>query len=482
MGKLESEQSTLTGGPYKEPPRGLGRRKGTVLVVSSLGGFLVTFMGSAINIALPLIGAEFKVSAVTLSWVSLAYVLVSGACLLPAGRLADLYGRVRIFTYGMVIFSVFALASAFAPSAPVLLVLRALNGIGLATGSATSTALVITAYPPHIRGRALGLNVACIYSGLTLGPVLGGFIVHQLGWRALFVITGVLGLINVWLPAKRLLNLDRRHEAAGRFDVIGAAVYAVGLTAVLVGLSFLPALFGAALTAAGAAGLGLFVWWEGRASDPLLDMTLFRRNRVFALSNAAALIQYSATAAVVFLLSLYLQYNRGLDPQKAGLVLVTGSVVQVLLAPLVGRLTDRLERRYLASAGMAAGVLGILGLSFAGETTPFWYIIVTLCVLNGGVAFFSTPNTHAVMNSVDTRLVGVASATLATMRQAGMNLSQGIATMVLALEVGRRAIEPADYPQLLESLRISYWIFTALSLVGVAACLVGPRRKPRETE
>lgn len=453
-----------------------------VLVVASLGGFLVTFMASAINIALPLIQAEFQASAVTLSWISLSYILVAGATLLPAGRIADLYGRVRLFIWSMIIFTVISFACAFAPSTGVLLALRAVQGLGLAFGAATSTALVVLAYPAETRGRALGLNVAAVYLGLTLGPVLGGLIVHNLGWRSLFLVTGALGLLNVGLPLWKLRGFDWREPKTARFDVLGSVIYAVSLTAVLLGFSLLPDIPGAILIGAGIAGLAVFLWWETRAADPLLHIDLLRRSRVFAFSNAAAFVSYSATSAMLFLMSLYLQYIRGLNPQTAGFVLVTGTFVQVFVSPMVGRLADRVEARYVASAGLALSVLCLFGLSLLSTTTPYWYIVTVLCVLGVGVSFFSTPNTHAIMGSVETRWVGVASATLATVRQAGMSMSMGVATLVLALQVGRQAIQPADYPQVLSSVRITFLIFAVLCVLGVGASLVGPRRRDDSPE
>lgn len=451
-------------------------QRALVVVMSAMGGFLVTFMASSINIALPLIQAEFDISAVLLSWVSMSYILVSGAALLPMGRLADFYGRMRLFTLSMVIFAVMSFASAFAPSTEVLLAFRAIHGIGLAIGSAASTAVVVLAYPPESRGRALGLSVSCVYLGVTLGPVLGGLIVHNMGWRSLFLVVGALSLVNVALPLWKLRGVEWREPKTGRFDIVGSIIYATALTALLLGFSLVPDIVGGALLAAGVAGVALFLWWETRAADPLLNIDLFRKSRVFAFSNMAVLVNYSATSAMVFLMSLYLQYNRGLDAQKAGLVLVTGPLIQAVMSPMVGRLADRVNARYLSSVGMGVCLGGLLGLSFVGAQTPFWYVIVMICVLCAGVALFGTPITHTIMASVQTRYVGVASATLATMRQAGMNLSQGVATLVLALEVGRQAIQPGDYPQLLTSMRISYLVFTGLCALGLGAALVGPRR------
>ena len=150
--------------------------------------------------------------------------------------------------------------------------------------------------------------------------------------------------------------------------------------------------------------------------------------------------------------------------------------MQATLSPAAGRLADRVRPRYVATAGMALCVPGLLALGFLGDSTPYWYVITMLCLLGLGFAFFSSPITHAVMGSVEKRQVGVASATLAAMRLVGQNLSLGIATLVLAVEVGRQAIQPSDDPQLLASVRISFFIFAALCVVGVAASIVGPRR------
>ena len=276
-----------------DPSRLSRADRGLVLFTASFGGFLVTFLSSGINVALPLIGDEFHVSAVTLSWMSASYILVAASLLLPMGRVADMFGRKRMFIWGMVIFVAFSLGSAFAPSAPVLLALRALHGIGLAVGSVTSVALVSLAYPAEVRGRALGICTAAIYLGLTIGPVLGGFIVHNLGWRSMFLIVGGLALVNVALPLWRLRHVEWRESHTTRFDYVGGLAYAISLTAVLVGFSTLPGVAGAVLIPAGIVGLALFLLWESRVTDPLLNVGLLRHSRVFAFSNVATLVAYA---------------------------------------------------------------------------------------------------------------------------------------------------------------------------------------------
>jgi MFS family permease len=383
---------------------------------------------------------------------------------------------VRFFVYGMALFTVVAFASAFAPTAPILLGLRAIHGISLAFASVTATSLVVLAYPPESRGKALGLSVAGVYLGLTLGPVLGGLIIHNLGWRMLFVILGVLVLINRILPIWKLRGLDWREPKTARFDYLGSVIFAVSLPVLLLGFSFLPGASGSALIVVGLAGLAGFVWWETRAADPLLHVDLLRHNRVFTSANGANFINYAATSAMIFLMSLYLQYNRGLTAQAAGLVLVAGAVFQTAFAPVAGRLADRVQARYVSASGMALSLIGLAAFVFLGPTTPFWYIIGGLCAMGLGVAFFASPNTYTVTGSVEDRQVGIATATIGVMRSTGMSISIGLATLVLAVMIGQKAIEPADYPVLLDSIRISFLIFAVLSVFGVAASLVGPRK------
>jgi len=446
-----------------------------VLLVATTAGFLSTFMASAINIALPRIEEEWNVSAVTLSWISLAYILAAAALLMPVGRMADYYGRKRFFVIGMAAFTVLTLAAAVAPSAPVLIALRILQGVATALLFACTTAMVTLAYPPEGRGKALGMQVGGVYLGLTLGPVLGGVIVHNLSWRYIFVFVGAVGAINTLVAMWRLRGVEWREPKQASFDLLGSVLWAMALTVLLIGFSLLPGTFGWVLIVAGVAGIAGFLRWETRVADPVLNVDLIRRNRVFAYSNAATFINYAATYAMTFLMSLYLQYNKGLDPQAAAFVLITGTIVQTVFSPVAGRLADRVQARFVATAGMAVCVLGLGAFVFLSEETSYWYIITTLCVLGLGFAFFATPILHAIMGSVHRRDTGVASATIGTMRLTGQTISMGLATLVLAVVVGSHPITPADYPSVLTSIRITFAIFTVLCMVGVAASLVGPR-------
>lgn len=447
-----------------------------VLAAVTATGFLTTFVTSGVNVALERIASDLNLSAVSMSWVSLATVLGTGALLMPMARVADLRGRKAVYVVGLAGFTVFCFASALAPNAAILLVTRALQGVACAFLFSTTVAMVTLCYPPELRGRALGMQVSGVYLGLTLGPVFGGIITDNLGWRGLFVLVGALSLVNTVFALRKLRGLEWREPRTARFDVRGSVAWAVALSALLIGFSYLPSAVGYVLTAGGFVGLAGFVYLEGRAADPILNVDLLRRNRVFALANAASFINYSATAAMTFLMSLYLLYNRGLGAQTAGLVLVAGPFLQAAVSPLAGRLADRVEPRFVASAGMALCAGGLFALVFLDQRTPYWHIITVLCVLGLGFGLFASPIIHTVMGSVERRHVGVAAATSGTMRVSGQSLSIGIATLVLAVVVGRHEIGIADYPHLLSSIRITFLIFASLCLVGLVASLVGPGR------
>jgi len=455
----------------------------TVLIAVTATGFLTAVSTSGVNVALEQIASDLGLSAVSISWVTLSYILATGALLMPMARVADFRGRVLVYNLGLAGFALFTLASALATNAAVLILTRALQGVSAAFLFSTTVAMVTLAYPPETRGRALGLQVAGVYLGITLGPVVGGIITENLGWRGLFVLVGALSIVNLVLPLRRLRGLEWREPKMAPFDVRGSFAWVCALSALIIGFSYLPTMAGYALIGAGLVGLAGFVCLEIRAADPILNINLLRHNRVFASANAASFINYSATTAMAFLVSLYLLYNRGLGAQTAGFVLVAGPFVQAAVSPLAGRLADRVEARFVASTGMALCAVGLFAFTFLTETTPYWYVIVVLCVLGLGFGLFSSPIIHTVMGSVDRRYVGVAAATSSTMRVTGQSFSLGIAALVLAVVVGRHEIGPADHVHLLSSVRITFLIFAVLCVIGVLASLVGPGRrhaKPRE--
>lgn len=445
--------------------------KKIALVIAVLAGFLTPFDLSAVNIALPTLASEFSLDAVTIGWVASAYLLASAVFLVPSGRIADIHGRKKIFSAGLIIFTTASFAIVFSVSAAMIIFLRIVQGMGAALIFGTAVAILSSVTPPQERGKALGIYTTAVYLGLSMGPFLGGFLVTSFGWRSIFLVNIPLGILILAIIRTKLEGewADARGES---FDISGALLYGLALVSVMYGFSLLPDVSGVILVVAGTVFLGAFVWWEHVTPSPLINLSLFLKNRVFAFSNLAALINYSATFSVTFFLSFYLQYIRLLSPAVAGTILVTQPVVQALFSSYAGRLSDRIEPGRIASAGMAITAVGLFLLSFLSADTALTYLTGTLILLGLGFAFFSSPNTNAIMSSVTKPYYGVASGTLGTMRLAGQMLSMGIAMVIISVFIGRVMITPEVGSQILMSMRVGFTFFALLCCCGIFFSLV----------
>jgi MFS family permease len=300
--------------------------------------------------------------------------------------------------------------------------------------------------------------------------VAGGFLTQHFGWRSIFLVI-VPMCLAVWALVFVKLKGEWADARGEKFDLPGSLIYSVAMVLLIVGFSRLPAPTGVYCVATALVGFLLFVKLENRAASPVLDLRLFRENRLFTFSTLAALINYSATFAVGFLLSLYLQYVQGLNPQKAGLVLISQPLFMAAFSPLAGRLSDRFEAHRVASLGMALTVVGMLLLLLLKKGTPLPLIVAGLIFIGFGFALFSSPNTNAVMSSVTREFYGVASATLATMRLTGQMLSMAITMLVMALYFGKTPITPATHGTFLLSMHTTFLIFSILCTAGVFASL-----------
>ncbi len=444
--------------------------KSYVLIIATLTSFLPPFMASSINIALPAIGTEFNMDAVLLGWIATSYLLSAAVFMVPFGKLADIYGMKKIFILGLAIFTASSLLAMFAPSSSILIAARILQGIGSAMIFGTGTAILVNVFPLKERGKVLGINASSVYLGLTLGPFIGGLLTQYFGWRSLFLVNVILGLVPLALAIWKLVGewAEAREET---FDLIGSVIYSLMLVAVMFGFSQLPGIEGIALVAAGGLAFVLLIKWESRVRYPVLDVSLFLHNRIYAFSNLAALISYSATFAVGFLLSLYLQYIKGLEPDQAGLVLLLQPLVMTFFSPYAGRLSDRIEPRIVATAGMALTFLAVLSLAFLDSETSIYIISISLLVLGFGLSLFTSPNTNAIMSSIERRCYGVGSATLGTMRHVGQVLSMSIAMLVFSVFLGKVEIVPEYYPQFVASVKVAFAIFAALCFAGIFASM-----------
>ncbi len=442
-----------------------------ILITTAIASFLMTFIGSSVNIALPAISKDFSINAVLLSWIVTSYFLAGAIFLVPFGKIADIYGRKKVFFYGVLIYTLSSLFSALSPSAIVLIWFRIFQGIGSAMISGTSVAILTSVFPIGERGKALGINVSAVYLGLTLGPILGGLLTQHFGWRSIFLLNVPLGLTIIILILWKLKE-EWAEAKEEKFDFIGSIIYGVSLISIMYGFSVLPSAKGILLVLTGIITTSCFVWWEIKTENPILDLKLFKNNSVFLFSNLSALIAYSSTFSVIFLLSLYLQYIKSLSPQQAGLILASQPIVMTIFSPFAGKLSDKIEPRIIASIGMGFAALSLFSFTFLSKNTNLSFVIFNLVLLGLGLAFFSSPNTNAVMSSVERRFYGVASALRGTMRLLGQTFSMGIAMLIFAIYIGKSKITPKYYPLLLTSMKVAFVVFTGLCFSGIIFSLI----------
>ncbi len=447
-----------------------GYNKNLLLFLIILTSVVNPFLGAAVNIALPSIAKEFNMGAVGTGWIAMSFLLSSAVFLVPLGKAADILGRKKIFLYGNLIVVLSSILCAVSVSGGMLIGSRIIQGLGSAMMFGTSMAIVTSAFPPNERGKAIGYSVSAVYLGLSVAPFFGGLLTQYLGWRSLFLSTIPFGLIVI--VATILTVKTEWAEAKGeKYDYGGAVLYMVSISALMYGFSNLPGKSAIILVVLGIAGLVGFIYIELKQAYPVMNIHLFKNNRVFAFSNLAALINYAATFAITFILSLYLQYIKGLSPKDAGVLLITQPLVMMVVASFSGRMSDRHDPRILSSLGMAIIVAGLILLSFLNDNTATWFIIGSLIILGTGFGLFSSPNTNSIMSAVEKKFLGVASATVGTMRLTGQMLSMGIATMVINIFIGNAKITSENHYLFIHSTRIIFVLFSILCFMGIFASL-----------
>jgi EmrB/QacA subfamily drug resistance transporter len=444
--------------------------KRTILFVATFAAFLTPFMGSAVNLALPSIGRDLNANAIALSWVISSFILASALFLLPFGRLADIFGRKKVFSTGILLFTVSTFFIIFSRSITSLIVLRIFQGLASAMIFGTSLAIITSVFQPGERGKAMGINITAVYLGLSLGPVIGGVLTHYFGWRSIFAFLVPFGIVALIL-IKTKIKTEWAEASGEKFDWPGSIVYGAALSSFMYGFSKLPSAQGWIFASSGIVLAIIFLIVEEKTAAPVFNVRLILQNRVFAFSGLAALINYSATSATGFFISLYLQYLKGLDPPTAGMIMISQPIAMTLLSPVAGKLSDRKNPGIIASTGMGITAAGLVLLCFISAATPDYMIVMLLILMGIGFGLFSSPNSNAIMSSVEKRHLGVASGVVGTMRMVGQMMSMGIAMMLISLFLDKKSITPENYPGLVSAMRTGFLIFSILSVLGIFASL-----------
>jgi len=445
----------------------------TALLVVSLGSFLIPFMGSSLNIALPIIQRDLSINLILLSWIPTVFVLANAATILPLGRLGDIIGRKKVFTYGMIIYTIASLLAGFSSSGIYLVIFSFLQGIGCAMIFASAVALLSSVYPSNERGGALGIYITAIYLGLLLGPLLGGFLAQHFGWRSIFLFNVPIGLLIIALIALRVPGEWKGYKGE-KFEITGSVIYTISLVAILYGVSTFQDNIGRILLFAGLVGLGIFVLKERRSSNPILRLNIFRK-RESSLSALAILIMNITTTSMWTLLSLYFQDIHAIGPQVTALILSVQPLMVAILSTPIGRFSDRIGNRIFSILGMTFATMGLIILSTLTDTTGLSIPIAGLILVGVGLGFFNSPTTNKFMGSIDGKDYGMAGATLSTMIYVGQTLSLTVMLYIFSVFIGNVQITVTNFFLFLISLKTAFIVFALISGFGlIVTLLIGP--------
>lgn len=445
-----------------------------VLLMITLNSFATPIMLSSTNVALPSIARDLQMDALMLSWVPMAFLMASAMFVLIFGKVADTIGRKKIFLIGTGAVIVTSSITAMSINGPMLLGARYLQGVSSAMLAATQVAIISSVFPAHERGRYLGMTVAAVYVGLTAGPLLGGFIIDTLGWRATFFMQVPLAVIVMAIGVLKV-KTEWRGAIRQPFDVRGALYWGLSIALFCLGVTRLPEWDSGVMLVSALLTLLLFLQHARRSEYPLWDVRLFFQNRVFTMSSAAALIMYASTYANVVLMSLFLQSIKGLTASQAGVILMAQPASMAVLSPLMGRLSDKVEPRILASSGMALIAISLFILARLNVDSSMTFVVGALLLTGVGFSLFSSPNVNAIMGSVEPRHYGSASGAVATTRVIGQLSSMVVVTLAISLVMGSAAISEETLPQLAQAIRLTFTITACLCLPGVVMSMARGR-------
>ncbi|MBN2401548.1 MAG: MFS transporter [Spirochaetes bacterium] len=398
-----------------------------VLLTVSIGSLTVALDNSIIATGLPILANVFKTDSSVIAWVNIVYFMTSQSLMLTLGKIGDAKGHKRVFMAGLAFYTLGLIACALAQSVGQLIASRAFQGVGAATGYSLSMAIAVAVFPENERGKALGILMAVNSIGLVAGPVIGGFIIDFLGWRAVFYTRApfALGaLLMAWLIIKEQKITGQRFI----LDIKGSVGLLCFLSSFLLFLCFSgkQGITWPVLLMAGLAVIFFifFLHSEKNAEQPIIKLSLFK-NRIFTIGTVCAVLQTAAGSTIIFLIPFYLTDGLGSTSSIVGLYMALIAVPMLVLSPISGRLSDKMGSKFLATFGMFVTTVALILLSRLGANPTYFAIGIAIFLAGSGMSIFLPPNNSAVMGAVPRDMLGTASAVVTAARQVGA--SSGIA-------------------------------------------------------
>ncbi len=442
-----------------------------------ISGFITPLLSTMMNLSLVSIGEDFDVGSHDLAYVNSSFLLASVIFMVPFSKLADIVGKKRMFAIGLLIIMAGCILASMAPAFWVVILGRAIIGVGAAALVTVSVSMLTDVIPYTRRGRTIGYQTMCIYLGLSLGPAIGGTLNDLIGWRFLFLITIPLALASILIMLhgfKQEIAMDR----GGVFDFKGSVVYGIAILLSMGGVMNLPETWALIALVIGLVLMVVFVKMQLATPHCLLEMRLFK-NWVFAGSCIATFMSYAASFSMSFFMALYLQSIGEMSSTEAGLLMIIQPTIQCICTPFWGRMTDKIENKtILPTVGMAITAFSVLTVVFYDLDTPLYYILVTMVTLGAGFAMFSAPNTFLIMSSVPKEHTGEASGVMAVMRQTGMMVSMGVAMLYISVVMGSMDnLNEDTYDSFIEVIQLSFITCFIMCIVGAITSAV--RGKPK---
>lgn len=441
-----------------------------VLIVGVLASFAVAFTSNAVSVALPIIANDLNISNIIQNWIVSIYLLIIAAASVPFGKICAKYGLNRTLRWGLIVYIIGAILSGIAPSIEILFISRIIQAVGSAILFVNVMSIITAQIPEDRRGQSIGLTITGVYVGLAMAPSISGILAQNISWRSIFYITIPLTLISYILLLK--IPVEWKIEENRKIDIKGSIAYMVGIVILMYGFTILNSMQGVILLVVGAVILYAFAQYELKISNPIYDIRLFK-NKVFASSNIASLISYFATFVVTYILNYHFQYIHGLDPQISGIILIITPILMAVVAPLSGRLSDKITPQIISAIGMGLVTIAMFILIFLDETTPFYFVLLSMILQGVGFGLFSSPNSNMIMSSVDKEDIGTASASLSTVRTIGQAFSLGLLSLVFVIIMGNVPIMPSNYSLLIYSSQVTMVISTILCIIAVLLSLNG---------
>ena len=427
---------------------------------------------AAVNVAIPALAEDLNANAIKVSWLPTLYILANVALMLPFGKLADNYGRKRVYAMGLLLNAISSFMCAIASDIDWILVWRFVQGASGAMIFGTGVAIISSVTPPEKRGAALGKLAACVYVGLTFAPAVGGWLTEFLGWRSVFyfqipLMFLLLAFIYFKLPG------EWKNDKHSRFDWVGSCIFITFSCCLVYGLSKLPSILGVAMLGLSVLSLISFIVHQKRDPQPLIRVQMFKESRVFSLSLTTSFFMYGSNFAILFLLSLYLQYIKGYGPAYAGQILLMQALLMAIVAPFAGKLADRFEPRVIATLGCAIVGIGFVLLIQLSTTTSASYISFSLALMGLGFGLFSTPNNSAIMGAVNEQEVGVASASMNLSRTIGNLFGMSLVNLMMHYYIGEATFSSENTAQLMSTISLA--LTMSLSFVIIATVVSAMR-------